>query len=91
MRDRGLDRHRHAVAGLGRLAIEREQMRAEQPGAGVLVRYPQRLERQDQRVDRKLRQQQEADALGPPLSLRLADCLVARHERDAPLRQLHRS
>jgi hypothetical protein len=34
---------------------------AEQPPASVLVGDPQALEREDQRIDRELRQQQKAD------------------------------
>ena len=62
-------------------------MGAEQPGTGVLVRDPEALERQDQRIDRELGQQQKPDALGTPLLIPLADDLVAGHG-DAPLRQL---
>ena len=39
-------------------------LRREQPAAGILVRHPQRLHRQDQRVDRELGQEEEADLLG---------------------------
>jgi hypothetical protein len=59
--DRALGRHGHAVAGRDGRAVDPEQVRAEQPPAGVLVGDAETLEGEDQRVDGELRQRQEAD------------------------------
>ena len=53
-----------AAAGRDGPAVGGEQPGREQPPAGILVRHPQRLDRQNQRVDREFGQQQEADLLG---------------------------
>ena len=62
--DAHVGRDQHAVAGLHRRAVDGDEVRREQPLAGILVGDAQRLGRQDEGVDREFRQQQEAEILG---------------------------